>query len=77
MLKHQIPEIFLNERNTAQLLCYSKEDNVQHMVKVTLSVRIPSQINHLELFIKNISSSKLCALWKSAFLLLLQERIGL
>lgn len=58
MLKHQIPVIFLNERNAAQLLCYSKEDDVQHMVKVTLSVRIPSRINHLKLFIKNISPSK-------------------
>lgn len=52
MPKHQIPVIFLNEKNTAQLLCCSKEDDVQHMVKVTLSVRIPSQINHLKLFIK-------------------------
>lgn len=45
MLKHQIPVIFLNEKNTAQLLCHSKKDDVQHMVKVTLNIKVPSQIN--------------------------------
>lgn len=58
MLKHQTPVIFLNERSTAQLLYCPKEGDVHRVVKVTPSVRIPSQINHLKLFINNNSFSK-------------------
>lgn len=54
MLKHQIPVIFLNERN------YPKKGDVPHVVTTRwLPVsEFHHKINHLKLFINNNSSSK-------------------